>query len=243
MKSLPLALLLGCILTCGVISAAEPGKLPEGIHQFNGMLVGRLVSKDVERGTFVVAVDAVPRVWRNSKAENPKSVVGKTVEVDGVFGKWLDVLLVMKAGETLEFECKHNRGDRLTFPGELLRKVAPYDPSDYPELPEEFRGFAGAVTAKVIKKDPETLEAIIKVERVIEPWENNKSKDTQAIVGKPLMLAGFWQRKDDYHKLKVGDRIDVGMRHIGMRSEHLTVAEFIRKAKPKDAEESTSDKP
>ena len=44
------------------------------------------------------------------------------------------------------------------------------------------------------------------------------------------MLAGFWNRKDAYHDLKVGDRIEVGMQHIGMRSDHLTVAEFVRKA-------------
>jgi hypothetical protein len=67
-------------------------ELPGGIKRFNGMLVGRLVKKDVEKGTFLVNVDAVPRVWRNSKAENPKSVIGKNVQVDGVTGKWLDVL-------------------------------------------------------------------------------------------------------------------------------------------------------
>ena len=113
--------------------------MSSGVQRFNGMLVGRLVSKDVEKGTFVAKIDRVSRVWRNSKAENPKSVVGKTVLVDGVFGRFLDVLVVTRKGETLEFECKHD-GDKLTFPGELLRRVAPYDASDYPELPEAFRG-------------------------------------------------------------------------------------------------------
>ena len=94
---------------------ATAGKLPDGIEQFNGMLVGRLAAKDVERGTFVVQVDAVSRVWRNSKAKDPKSVVGKSVEIGGVFGKFLDVLIVMRKGETIEFECKHD-GDGLVLP-------------------------------------------------------------------------------------------------------------------------------
>ncbi len=211
-------------------AAVTAEALPEAIKNFNGMVVGRLVKKDVERGEFVVTVDAVPRVWRNSKAENPKSIVGKTIAINGVTGKWLDVLLLVKPGETLEFESRHDRGDYLTFPGELLRKVAPFDPSDYPELPEEFRGFEGAVAAKVVKKDPETFELIVKVDHVLDTWKNNRAKKPKSIEGKKMMLAGFWQRKEAYHGLKTGDRIEAGVRHIGLRSDHVTVAEFVRKA-------------
>ncbi len=217
-----------------------PDPLPEGIQRFNGMLVGRLAKKDIEKGTFVVKVDAVARVWRNSKAEDPTSIVGKYVEVDGVFGKWLDVLLLVKVGETLEFESKHDGGSRLTFPGELLRKVAPYDPGDYPVLPETFRGFNGAVAAKIVKKDPETFEMIIQVDRVIDTWKNNRAKDPKSIEGKKMMLAGFWRRKETYHGLKPGDRIEVGLQHITVRSDHLTVAEFVRKARD-GAESSKQD--
>ncbi|MEQ9410350.1 MAG: M56 family metallopeptidase [Fuerstiella sp.] len=206
-----------------------PDAIPEGVARFNGMLVGRLAAKDVERGTFVVRVDAVPRVWRNSKAKNPKSLVGRTIEVSGVTRKFLDVLVVTRIGETIEFECRHD-GDGLVFPGELLRKVAPYDPADYPELPEEFRGFRGAVVADIVKKDPETFEMILKVQRVTNTWKENAAKQVNAIEGRQLMLAGFWNRKDAYHSLKVGDRIEVGMQHIGLRSDHLTVAEFVRKS-------------
>ena len=62
-------------------------ELSAGVAGLSGMLVGRLVSKDVEKGTFVLQVDAVPRIWRNNKAERPKSIIGKTVEIEGVFGK------------------------------------------------------------------------------------------------------------------------------------------------------------
>lgn len=202
-------------------------ELPAGIRRFNGMLVGRLAAKDVEKGSFVVVVDAVPRVWRNSRAENPKSIVGKSVEVQGVFGKFLDVLVTTRIGETIEFECKHGE-DELVFPGELLRKVAPYSAEDYPVLPEEFRGFRGSLVADIEKKDPETFELIIEVKKIREVWKDNAAKRPESIVGKKMMLAGFWNRKEAYHKLKVGSRIEVGMQHIGRQSDHLTVAEFVR---------------
>ena len=83
-------------------------------------------------------------------------------------------------------------------------------------------------------KDPETFELIFKVDRITDTWKDNKAKQAKSIEGRTLMLAGFWNRKDEYHKLKVGNQIEVGMKHIGMRSEHLTVAEFVRKAERDD---------
>ena len=213
--------------------------LPKAALRFNGMIVGRLVKKDVEKGTFVINVDAVPRVWRNSKAESPKSLIGKNITVDGVFGKWLDVLLLMKDGETLECEARHDGGNGLTFPGELLRKVAPFKPGDYPVLPEEFRGFAGAVAGKVVVKNTDLMEIIIQVDRVLETWKKNAAKKPEVIVGKRVMLGGFWQRKETYHGLKAGDRIEVGLQHIGRQSDHLSVTEFVRKAETKPGSGNT----
>ena len=205
------------------------------------MLVGRLVKKDVERGTFIVNVDAVPRVWRNSKAPSPKSLIGKNIEVDGVFGKWLDVLLLVKVGETLECEARHDGGQRLTFPGELLRKVAPFEPGDYPVLPEDARGFRGAVAGKVVAKNPDLLEIIVKVDRVLAVAKDNSARKPEGLVGQRVMLGGFWQRKDAYHGLKVNDRIEVGLQHIGRQSDHLSVREFVRKASPQS--ERSADAP
>lgn len=213
------------------ITKKTADELPQAVYRFNGMLVGRLVTKDVEKGTFVINVDAVPRVWRNSKAEKPKSLIGKNIQVDGVFGKWLDALLLVKDGETLECEARHDGGSGLTFPGELLRKVAPYKPSDYPVLPEAFRGFNGAVAGKIVAKSADLMEVILEVDSVLETWKGNAAKQPKSIHGKRLMLGGFWQRKEAFHGLKVGDRIEVGMRHIGRQSDHLNVIEFVRKAK------------
>lgn len=217
----------------------EADKLPAGTVGFNGMLVGRLAAKDIERGTFLVLVDAVSRVWENSKADNPQSLVGKTVEVTGVFGKFLDVLVVTRVGETIEFECKRE-GDQLKFPGEMLRKVAPYAPENYPTLPEEFRGFQGSAIAQVIQKDPESLEMIVQVQKVLETWDGNRAQSPASIQGKRMLLAGFWNRKDAFHSIKAGDRIEVGLKHVAERSNHLSVAEFIRTAGGKDAAEMTA---
>ncbi len=204
-------------------------RLPPGMKGFNGMLVGRLAKKDVEKGTFILRVDTASRVWRNSKAEDPKSVAGKHILVDGVFGKWLDVLLLLKKGETLEFEARHDGGDQLTFPGELMRKVAPYRPEDYPVLPEDFRGFAGVVAAKVVKKGADTLEMTVQAERVIDKWEQDKSKSPTSIEGKQFLLSGFWNRREVFHDLAPGDSIQVGLRHMSVRSDHMTVTEFVHK--------------
>jgi hypothetical protein len=209
--------------------AQSEGGFPAGMRGFNGMVVGRLVKKDVERGTFVVNVDAVPSVWKNSKAENPKSIVKRNVEIDGVHGRWLDVLLLVKKGETLEFEARHDGEARLTFPGELLRKVAPYKPEDYPALPEAFRGFEGSIAATIIKKDPESLELIVEVKRILETAKSSGAKKPNSIQGKQMMLAGFWHKKDTYHGLKIGDQIEASIKHVGRQSDHLSVDKFVRK--------------
>ncbi|MFZ9090281.1 MAG: hypothetical protein ACO3FE_09335 [Planctomycetaceae bacterium] len=200
----------------------DSSELPVGIHGFNGMLVGQVKTRDAETGKFTLKVQAVPRVWRNSGAEDPSSIIGRTVEVSGVFGRFLDVLVVTRPGDTMEFECKHD-GEKLVFPGELLRKVAPYDPADYPTLPEGFRGFVGTIVGDIQKKDAETFELILKVSNVLNTSDNSKAKKPQSIEGRSLMLAGFWNRRDAYHNLRPGARVRVGVKHIGLRSEHLTV--------------------
>ncbi len=222
------------------VAKKTPDTLPKAALKFNGMLVGRLVAKDVEKGTFLINVDAVPRVWRNSKAESPNSLVGKNITVDGVFGKWLDVLLLVKEGETLECEARHDGGGRLTFPGEALRKVAPFKPADYPALPEGFRGFAGAVSGKIVTKNTEHFEVIIQVDRVLDTWKGNAARKPESIVGKRIMVGGFWQRKETYHKLKVGKQVEAGLKHISRQSNHLSLTEFIRDAKREEPKENST---
>jgi hypothetical protein len=207
---------------------ATPDPLPAGIEKFKGLLVGRLVSKDVEKGTFLVRIDAVPAVWPNNGADDPKSIVGKTVQMTGVFGRFLDVLVVARAGDTMEFECKHD-GDRLVFPGEHLRKVAPFKPSDYPVLPEAFRCFQGTVAATIVKREPETFGLIVKVDRVVEASKESQAKDPSSIEGQQAMISGYWSRKDEYYSLEVGEKVEFGLKHIGLRGDHLVIAGPARK--------------
>lgn len=202
-------------------------ELPKGIHGFNGMLVGRIAAKDPEAGTLTVLVDAVSRVWENSRAENPRSIVGKTVSIEGVFGRFLDVLVVTRVGETVEFECKFEEG-RLLFPGELLRKVAPYTEEEYPVLPDAFRGFRGQVAAEVIKKDAETFEMILRVDQVRKTWEGNQAKEPKSIEGMSVSLIGFWNRREVFNDMKVGSKVEVGMHHKTPTSDHLTIIEDVR---------------
>lgn len=216
-----------------------PDELPKGMKNFNGMLVGRLVTKDVEKGTFVIKVDAVPRVWRNNKADDPKSLVGRTVMIDGVFGKFLDVLLLVKKGETLECEARHDGGNNLTFPGEALRRVAPVKPGDYPELPEEFRGFNGLVTGKIVRKDPEMMEIILQIEGVKNTSDKSRAQKPESIIGKKAMVIGFWRKKEAYTELKVGDTLECVVEHVVSRSDHLNVGEMqtTRKASQLEKEQ------
>jgi hypothetical protein len=102
-------------------------------------------------------------------------------------------------------------------------------PGDYPELPEQFRGFNGVVVGKIVKKDSELMEMILEVQKIKDRWKDDKSKDPEVIVGKQIMLAGFWRRKDDYHGLKAGETIEAGLQHVQTRSDHLTLSEVLRK--------------
>lgn len=98
-------------------------KAPMELHGFSGEVVGKLISRDAEKGSLVLEIRQVKNVWKGNKAKKPKSAEGKTLKIDGVFGKFLDVLVTLKAGDGVQIEVKHVKGDNLTFLGEELKKV------------------------------------------------------------------------------------------------------------------------
>lgn len=222
-------------------AAGQPAAtLPEELRQFNGMLIGQLVERDVERGTFTVKVDYVARVWENSRARNPRSAVGKTLRIDGVTGKWLDQLLVVRPGETLEFEAQHRGGETLTFPGEWLKKVAPFKAEDHPVPPDGFRGFAGVVTGKVVRKNVESHEMIVRIDSIEQKFERSRAENANEAIGKSITLAGFWGKlSSPLEQLKAGDAIRAGVLHRVPKSDHFTVAEFIEQVAVASAGEPT----
>ena len=107
------------------VEAAEPplDRVPDGLRGFQGTLVGRLVSRQPDRGALVLEVRQVKDVWRGNRAGDPQSAIGKTLPIDGVFGKFIDVLTVLKPGDGIQIEVRHVKGDGLTFVGENLQKV------------------------------------------------------------------------------------------------------------------------
>ena len=209
---------------------SEPWSIPDGLESFNGMLIGKLISKDIERGSFIVKVDYVSRVWRNSKSKRPRSAVGKTLRVEGVSGKWLDQLLLIRKGETMEFEAQHRGGDSLRFPGELLQKAPPFDPAEHPVPPTGFRGFRGVVSGKIERRNATGRELILKIKSIEKTAERNRAKRPQDVVGQQIVLAGFWANMSKpFDDLDVGDTIRAGVEHRSPQSDHFSVMQFAEK--------------
>lgn len=49
--------------------------VPEELNRFSGMLIGKIVDRDIERGSFTVKVDYVARVWEHNKVRKPRTSV------------------------------------------------------------------------------------------------------------------------------------------------------------------------
>lgn len=220
--------------------------LPEGLQRFSGMLIGKMVKRDIERGRFTVQVQYVARVWENNKASRPRDVVGKAVTVNGISGKWLDELLLVRPGETVEFEAQHRDGNELTFPGEWLKKVPAFDPAEHPVPVDGMRGFAGLVTGKVIKKNPTSRELHLQIDGIEKTFERNRAKSPEDTVGKKIVLAGFWARMSKpFETIEAGDRIRAGVLHRVPQSDHFTVIEMakpIEQSAPSTSLPATSSK-
>jgi hypothetical protein len=209
-------------------TAAQP--IPGDLENFSGMLIGKLVDRDIEHGNFTVKVDYVARVWENNKSRQPRSAVGKTLRIDGVTGKWIDQLLLVRPGETVEFEAQHRGGKHLTFPGEWLKEVPPFDAADHPVPPDGFRGFAGVAQGKIVSKRQQSREIVLKIDSIEKTFDRNRARKPKGAVGKRIVVAGFWARMSKpFDSLKEGDTIRAGVLHRVPQSDHFTVIEFAEK--------------
>lgn len=232
-------------------AAADRGdltKAPPELYGLSGRVIGRLVSKDVERGELALKIAKVDRVWRGNKAKNPHSAEGRTLKIDGVFGKFLDVLLTLQEGDGVQIEVKHVRGDGLTFLGEELKKVAIEDERekstdkpapeastsenvpDSDAAPAGLNGFRGILIGQLVSKDVERGTLVFKMEKVKRVWKQNKAPAPQQSVGKPLTVEGIAGKfLDTLLVLEVGDRIEVEAFHV--RGSALTFpGEWLKKA-------------
>ena len=79
------------------------------------MLRGKVVGK--QDGGLVVSVQEITKVWRQSKAEEPKSLVGKKVLVTARDGAERTARFVqaVKVGESIKLDVGNKEGDTLVI--------------------------------------------------------------------------------------------------------------------------------
>ncbi len=222
---------------------AETSTIPEELEGFSGLLVGKLVRKDDEKGELLMQVQQVKRVWRNSKAENPRAAEGEVFVIDSIAGQFLDVLLVLKPGDTFEIEARHVRGDRLNFLGEGFRKVPPIttdSPDEESEFPEGLQGFSGMLVGKLISKDIEQGTLTIQVTRVKRVWRNNKANRPYSAVGRTFVVEGvFGKFLDALLVIEPGQFVELEAKHV--RGERLNFpGEWLRPASAEEAQPTES---
>ncbi len=106
-----------------ISESTDPTLFPEGLRGFRGIMIGRVMATDAEQGKLVLEGIEVKRTWPKNTAKNAASLRGKRLEIEGISGKWLDVLLTFKAGDVIEVEAFHNSGEKLDFVQEWLKKL------------------------------------------------------------------------------------------------------------------------
>lgn len=216
--------------------------VPDELHSFSGRVIGRLVSKDTEKGELTLQIKKVDRVWRGNKAKNPQSAEGRTLKIEGVSGKFLDVLLTLKEGDGVRIEVKHVSGDNLRFLGEGLEKVSlepsqndkdderPTEPTTGDNsAPAGLNGFRGIMVGKVVSKDVEQGVLVFQMEKVTRVWKQNKAPKPELSVGKPLTVEGISGKfLDVLLVLEPGDRVEVEAFHNRGSNLHFP-GEWLKK--------------
>lgn len=97
------------------LPAPKQDSLPAAAKGFAGMIQGKVVK--AEKGEIIVEVAEITNVWRHSKAENPKALVGKRVLVKSKSGKGpiARFLRKVETGETLTLDVANKETDSLTI--------------------------------------------------------------------------------------------------------------------------------
>ena len=222
-------------------------KAPPELFGLSGRVIGRLVGKDVEQGELTLKIVKVDKVWRNNKASNPKSAEGRTLKIDGVFGKFLDVLLTLKENDGVQIEVKHVRGDGLKFLGEELKRVEIEEEkpnADREALrtereegeqgdsdsPAGLQGFRGILIGELVSKDVEKGTLVFKMGKVKRVWKANKAPAPEKSKGQPISVEGISGKfLDTLLVLDVGTRIEVEAFHVRGKSLKFP-GEWLKKA-------------
>lgn len=213
--------------------AVDP--VPEGMHGVSGLISARMIEKDNERGTIVMKVEKVHRLWRGNKAKNAGSGEGKTLKLTGITGKALDQLLVIRKGDRFSIEIKHVSGPNLRYLGEGLKRL------NEDELPAEtlgedsnprrhMHGFRGIFIGTLAAKDSEKGTLSVKIESIKKTWKKNKAKHAAKAKGQVWEVRGVSGKwLDVLVESKLGERLEVEAFHN--RGNKLDfVGEWLKKA-------------
>lgn len=208
-------------------------RVPAELYGFSGRVIGRLVSRDVEQGELKLKIIRVDRVWRNNEAKHPTSAEGRTLKIDGVFGKFLDVLLTLKKNDGVQIEVKHVRGDGLTFLGEDLRRIQIKEEQTdkgNSDSPPGLNGFRGILIGELVSKDIEKGTLQFRMEKVQRVWKANKAPAPEQSKGKVISVEGISGKfLDTLLVLEIGTRIEVEAFQV--RGPTLRfLGEWLRKA-------------
>lgn len=98
--------------------------LPNGIKGFRGMMVGKMIEKG-ERA-FVLQVEKITKVWKQNKASNPASIVGRKVRIvidrrSHLRERFRKAFRELKPGDRVEVEAFHFGGGKLTVVESILK--------------------------------------------------------------------------------------------------------------------------
>jgi hypothetical protein len=103
------------------------GPIPVGLRGFKGILFGKITEKNNDRGTFILQVQKVGRVWRQNEAKNAEEAVGKSLPIElhresRLIGQHRETLQTLNNGDIVEVELFHVKDGVLSVM-ELLRKA------------------------------------------------------------------------------------------------------------------------
>ena len=207
---------------------SKAGVRPGSVN-FYAVVIGRLKSKDIELGELELDVDYVI----SENANINQRLLGKRVKLVGVSGAFLDNLLQIKRGETLKIRTGDYNADKnllgFGYKFQVLERTAPFKPEDFGVPPNEFRGFSGELTGKII--EAAGYEVVLQASD-IKPAENDQASDAKSILGKRIRIAGFYSdHADRYADLHEGDTIRVSTVHRNQDSDSLDVTDVLEKVK------------
>ena len=208
-------------------SGVKPGARKGSVLLY-AIVIGKLRSKDIELGELELDVDyIIGPGWAN------KELIGQRVKLVGVAGAFLDNLLQIKRGETIKIRTgDYNRETRVLgfgFKFQVLERTEPFQPGDFGVPPNEFRGFSGELTGKIV--EALGYEVLLEVKES-HPTDGSKATDAASIIGKRIRIAGFFdQHRDAFTDLSEGDRIRVSVTHRDAESDAVNVTDKLETAR------------